>query len=163
MWVWNFHSWHLEPNSGDCGPQSLCHKVHQLTYFIELGKCLATVRKKMTCLFFASYSFLVPNFVDLGLGHFRGFPTSGDLTPHLTHARYSPWEPDKNGFCSGGIGHHLGEIWAFEIFAVFVFFGTLTAIFSKTGRQIFTKFLQSTYRLAWSNLWKKIKNRFVGS
>jgi len=51
--------------------------------------------------------------------------------------------PDKNTFCSVGIGPHLGEIWAFEILQFWRFFGTLTAIFSKTGRQIFTKFLHA--------------------
>ena len=59
--------------------------------------------------------FLEMDFEILNMGYFRGFPTSGGGTPDLTDDHYSPWDPDKNSFCYGGIGPNLGEIWAFEI------------------------------------------------
>ena len=34
--------------------------------------------------------------------HFGGFTPFGGLHPHLTHASYSPDDPEKNGFCLGG-------------------------------------------------------------
>ena len=79
---------------------------------------LGNGERKLACLFFASNSFLHPKFVDLGLGHFRGFSTSGVGTPNVTDGHYSTWDPAKNGFCSGGIDPHLGEIWEFEFFRI---------------------------------------------
>jgi len=95
-------------------------------------------------------------------GHFRGFPTSGVGPPiwPMVIIALGPWQ--KKDFVPGEsapIGGDMG-IWNFAILA---FFRTLTAIFSKTGCEIFTKFLQSTDGLARSNLWKKIKNLFVES
>jgi len=47
----------------------------------------------------------------LGVGHFVEFTPSGGFCPHLTFADFGPTDPDKNGFCSGGIAPHLAEIW----------------------------------------------------
>jgi len=124
---------------------------------------LGNGEKKLTCVFFASNSFLPPNFVSLGLGHFRGFPTSGGGTPDLTHGHYSPWDPDKNSFCSGGIGPHLGEILAFEILQFWRFF----ALWPRFSRKLVVRFSRNFYsrQADWPGLTyeKKIKNRFVGS
>ena len=105
--------------------------------------------RKLACLFFASDSFLHPKFVDLGLGHFWGFPTSGGATPDLTDGHYSPWDIEKKQFLFRGNRPPFGGDMGISNFAILAFFDILTAIFSKTGRQIFTKFLQSTDRLAW--------------
>jgi len=52
----------------------------------------------------------------------------------MTHASYSSGNREKNGFCLGGIGLHLGEIRGFE----FWLFGVLLAYFcSELCRQIF--------------------------
>ena len=61
------------------------------------------------------------------LVHFWGLPPSGVRTPHLTHASYSSVDPEKNGFCLGGIGPHLGEVRGFEIWL----FGTLWPTFAR--------------------------------
>ena len=45
-----------------------------------------------------------------GGGAFLSSPPWGAPTPDLTPAYYGPRDPDKNIFCSGGIGPHLGEI-----------------------------------------------------
>ena len=50
----------------------------------------------------------------LGFGAVWGSPPYGAQTPDLTGAPYSPGGPEKNSFCSVGIGPHLGEIWGFE-------------------------------------------------
>jgi len=54
----------------------------------------------------------------LTLGHFGPLPPCEAHTPDLTLACYSPWGPEKNSLCSGGMGPHLGEIWEFEIFTI---------------------------------------------
>jgi len=54
----------------------------------------------------------------LGVGAFLGF---GPTPLKLTIASYSPGDPEKNGFCLGGIGPHLGEIWGFEFWHFFGF------------------------------------------
>ena len=59
--------------------------------------------------------------------HFGGFTPFGGLHPHLTHASYSSVDREKNGFCLGGIGPHLGEVWGFEIWL----FGVLWPTFSR--------------------------------
>jgi len=65
--------------------------------------------------------------------HFWGLPPTGARTPHLTHVSYSSGDPEKNGFCLGGIGPHLGEIWGFEIWLLANFglllLGTLSSDF----------------------------------
>ena len=45
-----------------------------------------------------------------GGGAFSSSTPLGARTPDLTLAYYGPRDPDKNSFCSGGIGPHLGEI-----------------------------------------------------
>ena len=57
--------------------------------------------------------------------------------PHLTTASYSPGDPEKNGFCLGGIGPHLGEIWGFEFWHFLTFLRTLAYFCSERCRQIF--------------------------
>ena len=47
----------------------------------------------------------------LGVGHFVEFTPLGGLCPHLTLGDFGTRDPDKNGFCSGKIAPHLGEIW----------------------------------------------------
>jgi len=59
------------------------------------------------------------------LVHFWGLPPSGVRIPHLTHVSYSSGDPEKNGFCLGGIGPHLGEIWGFEIWLFGVLWPTI--------------------------------------
>jgi len=44
-----------------------------------------------------------------GWGIFGGFGPQ----PHLTIASYSTCDREKNSFCLGEIGPHLGEIWGF--------------------------------------------------
>ena len=38
-------------------------------------------------------------------------PPWGAFVPHLTLGDFGTRDPDKNGFCSGRIAPHLGEIW----------------------------------------------------
>jgi len=71
------------------------------------------------------------------LVHFWGLPPSGVGTPHLTNASYSSGNPEKNGFCLGGIGPHLGEIRGFEIWLFWAFWRTLAYFCSELCRQIF--------------------------
>jgi len=47
----------------------------------------------------------------LGVGHFVEFTPLGAFVPHLTLGDFGTRDPDKNGFCSGRIAPHLGEIW----------------------------------------------------
>ena len=61
------------------------------------------------------------------LVHFWGLPPSGVRTPHMTRASYSSGNREKNGFCLGGIGPHLGEIRGFE----FWLFGVLWPTFAR--------------------------------
>ena len=46
-----------------------------------------------------------------GRGTFSISPPWGAPFPHLTLGNFGPGDPDKNGFCSGAIAPHLGEIW----------------------------------------------------
>jgi len=70
----------------------------------------------------------------LGGGAFLGF----GLTPRkLTIASYSPGDLEKNVFCLGEIGPHLGEIWGFEIWHFLAFWRTLAYFCSELCRQIF--------------------------
>ena len=46
-----------------------------------------------------------------GVALFRVRPLGGAPFPHLTLGDFGPRDPDKNGFCSGAIAPHLGEIW----------------------------------------------------
>ena len=76
----------------------------------------------------------------LGWGTFGalwGFTPFGGSHPHLTHASYSSVDPEKNGFCLGGIGPHLGEICGFEIWLFLAFWRTLAYFSSELCRQIF--------------------------
>jgi len=71
-------------------------------------------------------------------------------TPHLTTAFYSSCDLEKNGFCLGGIGPHLGEIWGFEIWHFLAFWRILAYFCSELCRQIFdflTAFDRHTCRL----------------
>jgi len=84
------------------------------------------------------------------LVHFWGLPPFGVRIPHLTHVSYSSGDREKNGFCLGGIGPHLGEIWEFEIWHFSFFWRTLAYFFSELCRQIFdflTAFDSRTYPL----------------
>ena len=47
----------------------------------------------------------------LWVGHFVEFAPLGAFVPHLTLADFGTRDPNKNGFCSGAIALHLGEIW----------------------------------------------------
>jgi len=58
-------------------------------------------------------------------------------TPKLTIASYSPGDLEKNGFCLGRIGPHLGEIWGFEIWHFLPFSRILAYYCSELCRQIF--------------------------
>jgi len=71
---------------------------------------------------------------NLGVGALLGFWA---LTPNLTIASYSTGDREKNGFCLGGIGPHLGEIWGFEIWQFLAFCRTLAYFCSELCRQIF--------------------------
>jgi len=62
-----------------------------------------------------------------------GFTPFGGPHPNLTLASDSTGDPEKNGFCLGGIGPHLGEIWRVEIWH----FGGTLAFCSELCRQIF--------------------------
>ena len=73
------------------------------------------------------------------LVHFWGLPPSGVRTPDQTHVSYSPGDPEKNGFCLGGIGPHLGEIWRFE-FWHFWLFGELWPTFARNSVDRFSIF-----------------------
>jgi len=44
--------------------------------------------------------------------HFVEFAPLGAFVPHLTYGDFGPRDPNKNGFCSGAIAPHLGEIWS---------------------------------------------------
>jgi len=57
--------------------------------------------------------------------------------PNVTIASYSPCDPEKNSFCLGGIGPHLGEIWGFEFWLFWAFWRTLAYFCSEFCRQIF--------------------------
>ena len=123
--------WPPNPSS----ESSLNDKCHRPLIVLGNGE------KKLTCLFFASNSFLHPKFVDLGLGHFWGFPTSGGGTPDLIDGHYSPWDHEKNSFCSGGIGAHLGEICSFEFLQFWRFWafnGDFLEDWSSDFHEIFT-------------------------
>jgi len=48
----------------------------------------------------------------LGWGTFWSSPPWGAFVRHLTLADFGPRDPDKNGFCSGGIAPYLGDIWS---------------------------------------------------
>jgi len=45
------------------------------------------------------------------VAHSRVRPLGGAFFPHLTLGDFGPGDPDENGFSSGGIAPHLGEIW----------------------------------------------------
>jgi len=70
----------------------------------------------------------------LGVGAFLGF---GPTLPKLTIASYSPGDHEKNGFCLGEFGPHLGEISGFEIWHFLAFWRTLAYFCSELCRQIF--------------------------
>ena len=46
-----------------------------------------------------------------GWGTFSSSTHWGAFVRHLTLADFGPMDPNKNGFCSGAIAPHLGEIW----------------------------------------------------
>jgi len=69
-------------------------------------------------------------------GALVGFTPFGGPHPHLTHASYSSGDPEKNGFCLGGIDPHLGEIWGFEIWL----FGVLWLTFARNSVDRFSIF-----------------------
>ena len=46
-----------------------------------------------------------------GGGTFSISPPSGAPFPHQPLGDFGPRDPNKNGFCSGAIAPHLGEIW----------------------------------------------------
>jgi len=71
------------------------------------------------------------------LVHFWGLTPFGVRTPHLTNASYSSVDSEKNGFCLGGIGPHLGEIWEFEIWL----FDVLWPTFARNSVDRFSIFL----------------------
>jgi len=70
------------------------------------------------------------------LVHFGGLTPSGVRTLHLTNASCSSIDPEKNGFCLGGIGPHLGEIWGFEIWL----FGVIWPTFAQNSVDRFSIF-----------------------
>ena len=46
-----------------------------------------------------------------GRGTFSSSPPWGAPFPDLSLGDFGPRDPDENGFCSGRIAPHLGEIW----------------------------------------------------
>jgi len=57
-------------------------------------------------------------------GALLGFTPFRGSHPHLTHASYSAADTEKNGFCLGGIGPHLGRYGGLKI-AILAYFGLL--------------------------------------
>ena len=89
----------------------------------------------------------------LGVGHFVEFTPLGAFVPHLTLADFGPRDPNKNGFCLGGIAPHLGEIWGLAG----MHFGPLFLEIRSTDFVIFS-LIDSTYSLlSILQSWKKTR------
>jgi len=74
--------------------------------------------------------------------HFVEFAPLGAFVPHLTLADFGPMDPDKNGFSSGAIAPHLGEMWGLAG----LHFGPLFLEICSTDFGIFNP-IDSTYSL----------------